>query len=247
MTGVQVISLDFWETLCFHVGAADARRLARERALSAVLAGIACQEPEATAVATEYFGVVDRFVKSSWADGRCPTRAESIAEAFAHFDGAVSTEACDLLLAAIYDLYATDLLPLLASDARSFIEWAAPRYPLYLVSDTYTLPGNVIDRILKRHQLFNYFKARLYSDELGFKKPDPRAMLSILEREGGLPASALLHVGDRFDTDGAAALAVGCQCVVLAPTGDVAEALPDSVTVLRSLTEVKTLVETGDV
>lgn len=56
---------------------------------------------------------------------------------------------------------------------------------------------------------------RVYAAErTGALKPDPRVFHAALA-DLGIPASALLHVGNRADTDGAAARAAGCRALIL--------------------------------
>ncbi len=65
---------------------------------------------------------------------------------------------------------------------------------------------------------------RVYVGEaLGWLKPSPRPFAAVVE-DLGLTPSALLHVGDRPDTDGRGAAAAGCRSVIL-PPGPLASAL----------------------
>ena len=56
---------------------------------------------------------------------------------------------------------------------------------------------------------------RIYAAERhGALKPDPRVFHAALA-DLGMPASALLHIGNRAETDGAAARAAGCRALIL--------------------------------
>ena len=56
---------------------------------------------------------------------------------------------------------------------------------------------------------------RVYAAERhGALKPDPRVFHAALA-DLGIPGAALLHVGNRADTDGAAARAAGCRVLIL--------------------------------
>ena len=56
---------------------------------------------------------------------------------------------------------------------------------------------------------------RVYAAErYGALKPDPRVFLAALA-DLGIPAAALLHIGNRADTDGPAARAAGCRALIL--------------------------------
>lgn len=59
------------------------------------------------------------------------------------------------------------------------------------------------------------FFERVYAAErTGALKPDPRVFHAALA-DLGIPAAALLHVGNRADTDGPAARAAGCRTLIL--------------------------------
>ncbi len=58
------------------------------------------------------------------------------------------------------------------------------------------------------------FDRVVVGEDLGALKPSPRLLLAAC---GDLPPAALLHVGDRPDTDGVAAAAAGCRVRLLGP------------------------------
>ncbi|MDE2972290.1 MAG: HAD family hydrolase [Acidobacteriota bacterium] len=56
---------------------------------------------------------------------------------------------------------------------------------------------------------------RVYAAErYGALKPDPRVLHAAVA-DLGIPAAALLHIGNRADTDGGAARAAGCRALIL--------------------------------
>lgn len=62
--------------------------------------------------------------------------------------------------------------------------------------------------------LRGYFERVYAAERTGALKPDPRVFHAVLA-DLGIPASALLHVGNRADTDGGAARAAGCRALIL--------------------------------
>jgi len=62
------------------------------------------------------------------------------------------------------------------------------------------------------------FQAALSGEALGAIKPDPRVLQAASDLLRVAP-SALLHVGDREDTDGEAARALGVRCWIVPPEG----------------------------
>jgi len=62
--------------------------------------------------------------------------------------------------------------------------------------------------------LAGFFAATYAGETLGFVKPSPRGFERIAT-DFGIPTAAVLHIGDRPDTDGAAAAAAGCRALIL--------------------------------
>jgi HAD superfamily hydrolase (TIGR01549 family) len=60
----------------------------------------------------------------------------------------------------------------------------------------------------------NRFAAVYVGEDLGFVKPGPQ-LLQRVAADFRLPVNRILHLGDRVDTDEAAARAAGCQCLIL--------------------------------
>lgn len=92
--------------------------------------------------------------------------------------------------------------PVLPAAAALLQALSARRIPLALVSD---YPG-----LTKLDGLGIDMPVVISCRALGALKPLPDGLLAAASQLG-VPASQLLHVGDRWDTDGRAAAAAGCQ------------------------------------
>lgn len=92
----------------------------------------------------------------------------------------------------------------LFDDALPFLEHVAARYPLVALSN-----GNAD---VHRTGIGRFFKAAVSAREFGVGKPDPRIFHEAAAR-AGVPADAVLHVGDDAHLDGVGALRAGMQCV----------------------------------
>ncbi len=68
--------------------------------------------------------------------------------------------------------------------------------------------------LLPRLQLARYFEAIIISSEVGFPKPSP-VIFEYALRKLGLPAEAVLHVGDNVTEDIEGARAVGMQTALI--------------------------------
>ncbi len=86
--------------------------------------------------------------------------------------------------------------------------FAAKGLTQVILSDYYS------DYKLEALELQNYFRSVYAGESLGFIKPSPRG-LERIALDCGHPTRQLLHIGDRDETDGAAARAAGCQSLIL--------------------------------
>jgi len=88
------------------------------------------------------------------------------------------------------------------------------RMKLGIISDTGLIPGSVIRRYLSEKELLSFFSATVFSDELGYCKPDARAFRKALGLLRVTPVEAV-HVGDLLRTVVAGAKAAGMKTVWL--------------------------------
>lgn len=67
---------------------------------------------------------------------------------------------------------------------------------------------------LEALRLDGRFAAIYVGERLGFVKPSPKVFQRVAA-DFEIPTASLLHIGDRVERDEAAALAAGCQCLIL--------------------------------
>ncbi len=72
--------------------------------------------------------------------------------------------------------------------------------PVGLICNTGRAPGTTLRKLLDRLGILGYFEATVFSDELGWRKPDQRIFLESARRLGALPAN-IVHVGDNPEDD----------------------------------------------
>lgn len=63
-------------------------------------------------------------------------------------------------------------------------------------------------------RLKTHFATAYAGESLGYVKPSPKAFERIAN-DFRVPAASILHLGDRVETDAAAARAAGCRCLIL--------------------------------
>jgi len=105
---------------------------------------------------------------------------------------------------------------------------------LGIVSNTF-VPGAVLDRHLALHGLRDFFPVRIYSSEVGYRKPNPRIFRLAL-RQMGVEAQQAIFVGDLVKTDIVGARRAGMRTILKQPWGAAAGSQADRV--IRQLSEL---------
>lgn len=80
------------------------------------------------------------------------------------------------------------------------------------------LQGDVIDRHLELEGLLDFFPVRIYSSDVGFRKPDCRIFRSALH-ELNVQADETVYVGDQIKTDIGGAIKCGLRAVYRRKSG----------------------------
>ncbi|MEM6337518.1 MAG: HAD family hydrolase [Bacteroidota bacterium] len=106
-----------------------------------------------------------------------------------------------------------DAPPALAEGIADAIRWATGRYRLSIISDTMFSPGRILRGLLEQHGLLSSFTSTVFSDEMGYSKPDQRAFDTALTGVGGAADSAV-HIGDIRRTDVAGANEAGMKSLL---------------------------------
>src|SRR5690606_7767369 len=84
-------------------------------------------------------------------------------------------------------------------------------YRLGIVSNTF-VPGHVLDRPLRQARVLPFFPVRVYSCDVGYRKPHPQIFDAALQRIG-VAADEALFVGDLLDADVRGARRAGMQAL----------------------------------
>ncbi len=96
-------------------------------------------------------------------------------------------------------------------------EWENEGWKLGLVSNTF-IPGPVLDRHLAQERLLDVLPVRVYSCDVGRRKPHP-AVFREAARRLGVPAEETIFVGDLPKADVQGANRMGMVSVLKDPTG----------------------------
>ncbi len=109
--------------------------------------------------------------------------------------------------------------PVLKEGVRETLEALHGEYTMGIISDTGVTPGSIIRDHLEGHELLHYFTSTVFSNEVGYCKPDPRVFEKALN-ELKVRSEKAVHVGDLLRTDVAGAKGVGMKAVWVSEAGD---------------------------
>ncbi len=132
--------------------------------------------------------------------------------------------------------------PALKEGVEETLEALNGEYRMGIISDTGVTPGSIICEHLEGHELLHYFTSTVFSDEVGYCKPDPKVFEKALN-ELKVRSEEAIHVGDLLRTDVAGAKGIGMKAVWVSDTGDYphGEYSPDFV--IKRLPELLDVIE----
>jgi len=90
--------------------------------------------------------------------------------------------------------------PTLKEGAHEVLYHLSKTYKIGLISDTGVTPGRIIKKMLQNHGILKFFKATIFSDEVGYYKLNPIMFNIALKKLNGTPEKAV-HIGDLLETD----------------------------------------------
>ena len=107
-----------------------------------------------------------------------------------------------------------DLKQLIFPDVKTTLKQLSSRYALCIVGNVALWPGAYTRFLIEKLDLSAFFKAQLYSDEIGFSKPDKRIFAEACDL-CGVDCGEAMHVGDNPKEDVAGALAAGMKAAYI--------------------------------
>jgi putative hydrolase of the HAD superfamily len=82
-----------------------------------------------------------------------------------------------------------------------------------LICNTGRGPGHALRELMRRESVLDYFGATVFSDEVGYGKPDKRIFLAAAKKLG-LKPNNILHVGDNIENDVRGAQSAGMRTLL---------------------------------
>jgi len=194
-----IISIDFWNTIVDGRTNGEKRNEVRLAALSA-LAAKSGKEVNPNALKVAYKQATELFDKVWLGEQRTLKTAELVEVVLKTLEIPASAVEIDAL-AKVYAESLWDGPPELAKGIKAALKNLAVNYDLGIISDTMYSPGTVLRVFLEREGILKYFKAFVFSDEVGYSKPDIRAFESIREQLASQKDELAYHIGDLQKTD----------------------------------------------
>jgi putative hydrolase of the HAD superfamily len=124
----------------------------------------------------------------------------------------------DTLVRTLEDME-TIVRPSLIPGAVEAVRELRRHYRLAIVSDAIFSPGRALRELLRGENLLQYFDVFIFSDEVGFSKPDPRAFQQAASALG-VDLTEIVHIGDRDHNDVKGPQALGARAILFTAARD---------------------------
>ena len=215
---IRAVTFDFWDTIVVDdsdepkraAAGLPAKTVARRQAFVDCIKGAHPELDDAT-VARAFEHTQERFLHLWKVEHRTPTVADRLTVGI-QWLGIARPPGFDALVGTFEQmevLHPPDLVP----GIREALERLAEDYTLGIISDAIVTPGRGLRAILDGYGLLRFFRAPVFSDEVGFSKPHPRVFEAACAGLGVSPSS-LLHIGDREANDVAGPQAFGAKAIL---------------------------------
>ncbi len=240
---IQAITFDFWSTLYHYTQSPRPRRL---RLIQAALADNGAGDFAEEILASAMQHAWDSWDRVWRTEQRTVDAAGWLTFALNHIGAVLPERAFSQTAHALERGILADTTVSI-DGVPAVLAQLSQRYRLGIISDTGMSPGHVLRELLLRDGLLAYFRATIFSDELGRSKPHPDPFHAALTELNVSPQQAA-HVGDLLHTDIVGARGVGMHSVRFAGVHDDHDlAYPDADCIIRSYDELAPALDKLDV
>lgn len=116
------------------------------------------------------------------------------------------------------------------------------KYKLGVISDTIFSSGVVLRKLLQAHDIEQYFDVFIFSDEMGYSKPDSRAFTAAAKGLG-VDITKIAHVGDRDAKDIKGPQGLGAKGIYTTVVNDRASSKTSADAICRDYTNLVEVVD----
>jgi len=202
---IQAVTFDLWDTII--VDDSDEPKRAAKGLLSKYLTRrelvqsfLEKHEPIARELIDASYAATDAAFRKVWYDHNVTWPVNERLEIV--FKGLGRTlpdnEMADLVR--LHEEMELEIQPDLAPGIVEAIKGLHGKYKLGVISDTIFSSGRVLHKILESNDLAQYFDVFIFSDEMGYSKPDSRAFMAAAKGLG-VDITKIAHIGDRDTKD----------------------------------------------
>lgn len=207
----SLVSVDFWNTLVVAHTGGDTRNNRRFEAVRDIA------EKHGTTLSRDVYQKAHaeasrNFNKVWFNEQRTPGTVELVKEILHHLKFSIPESDLKYLIKAFENALLAGP-PDLAPHVEEVLPKLASQYTLGVISDTMFTPGRVIRKYLDHKRISRYFSGFIFSDEVGFSKPNPRAYRKLL-KSNHCRADDSWHIGDLQKTDVTGAKNVGMRAIL---------------------------------
>lgn len=103
--------------------------------------------------------------------------------------------------------------PPLMPYVKDLLQYLTKFAVIVCVSDTGMTSGDSVKYILDYYEIGGYFKYFIFSENIGYNKPDKRMFLQVINNAESVPIDRIYHVGNLFDTDVKGAINAGIHYI----------------------------------
>ena len=211
---IRGVTFDWWNTVAATTPDQDQRlRTIRIERLRTALERLGGAGPLGTEALLAAYDRQTELLEEGWARN-VDLRPEEQVRAFLEFANLDGTDAS--LSEAVAEAFGGALLelpPTLFPHIAETLDWLKrERYAVGMVSNTGRTWGRYLRPVQDRLGIGRYFDVRVFSDEVGIRKPGPAIFETALEALH-LPPEEVFHVGDDVTADVAGAKALGMRAV----------------------------------
>lgn len=212
---IRAVTFDFWDTLVVEESNEGGRISRQAHRQNLFVEEVLRHHPDqdrsrvSAAYAEANAWVARRWIK----DQVTPTIAQRLAECYRRLRLPITPGFVSLNHT--FEAMALEHPPQLSPNVAAAIGELSQQYALGIVADTLFSPGRTIRAVLDAHGLLPHFTptALIFSDEFGSSKPNPRVFTTAATALG-VPPHAIVHVGDRENTDVVGAQGAGVKSVL---------------------------------
>lgn len=218
MDNIKAITIDFWDTIFVYPSYCPFSENILNKRVDFTHNLLKDMNISREACDTALRGVFGYFEKIWVNESRTPTTPEMMKYMLEELDIEVEADIFDKLV----DHYENMILKedvVIIDRSSEVLKELSEKYKLVIISDTGFEPGDTCRKIMEKYGIKNYFTGEVFSNEVGFSKPDIK-MFEHAAKIVGCEVSEMIHIGDRENKDIDGAISASMKSIMFGGTRD---------------------------